>query len=71
MSFWERKKKVIKKMEKWEESGIRGERENEENKGKEMRSAGGESGSVCELKWRRLKEEEGEKWGRRGKKYGP
>ena len=49
-------------MEKWEESGIRGERENEENRGKEMRSAGGGSGSVCERKWRRMKEEEGEKW---------
>ena len=58
-------------MEKWEEGGIRGERENEENRGKEMRPAGGGSGSVCELKWRRMKEEEGEKWERRGKKFEP
>ena len=58
-------------MEKWEEGGIREERENEENREKEMRSARGGSGSVCELKWRRMKEEEGEKWGRRRKKFEP
>ena len=58
-------------MEKWEEGGIRGERENEENRGKEMRPAGGGRGSVCELKWRRKKEEEGEKWERRGKNASP
>ena len=58
-------------MEKWEEGGIRGEKENWENRGKEMRLAGGENGSVCELKWRRMKEEDGEKWERRGKKFEP